>query len=405
MRLSLIIAAGGSGRRFRQGRQQESQKLDKKLRKQGLSSKAFAPFLGKPLFFNALDTFIESGLIAEIVIAAPRENCGTIRKFLNERKYKHVCVVAGGGTRAESVWKAFQRCRKKPNWLMVHDAARPFVQKQALKRLMQATRSADAAILGASVSSTMKQTDAAGRIQKTIDRSQLFEAETPQLVRADLFRKAYRSKKTAFQATDESQLIESVGGRVQAVEAGYWNPKITTYQDYELALAFAESQIPGLYRVGLGRDLHRFVTGRKLILGGLRIPSPKGSLGHSDGDVLLHAIADAILGALGRGDIGDWFSDKDPKSKNIDSKVILESVLTEMKKKNYSLKQIDTVIWLEKPKLGSYKNRIKAHLSKLLDLPLSAVSVKAKTMEGLEAIGRGEALASDAMVLLERGGN
>lgn len=154
-------------------------------------------------------------------------------------------------------------------------------------------------------------------------------------------------------------------------------------------------------KVGIGYDIHKLARGRKLLLGGALIPHPTGLLGHSDGDVLLHAVIDAILGAMGLGDIGEWFSPDRPELKGISSAVMAAQVLKEAKKQGYRIGNVDTVVIAEKPKLGPHKLRIKKSLARILGCSASQVAVKAKTMEGIGEIGKGRAIAATCVVLLE----
>ncbi len=156
-------------------------------------------------------------------------------------------------------------------------------------------------------------------------------------------------------------------------------------------------------RIGIGYDIHALAKGRKLLLGGVSIPHSHGLLGHSDGDVLLHAIVDAVFGALGEGDLGDHFSDKDPRWKGADSRMFVKEALLCLKKRKLAVAHIDSVIIAEAPKLGKYKEAIKKSVASAFGLPLSSVGVKAKTNEGFDAIGRGEAIACQAVVSLKKG--
>lgn len=155
-------------------------------------------------------------------------------------------------------------------------------------------------------------------------------------------------------------------------------------------------------RVGLGSDIHRLVDGRPLILGGISIDYEQGLDGHSDADVLLHAITDALLGALGLGDIGEWFPNTDPQWKNANSETFVNAAVQEAQKRNWTIKNLDCTITAEKPKLSPYKDKIKDHLAALLQTPVEQINVKAKTGESVGPIGRGEAISSDAIVLLTR---
>jgi 2-C-methyl-D-erythritol 2,4-cyclodiphosphate synthase len=240
------------------------------------------------------------------------------------------------------------------------------------------------------------------KISETIDRAFLFEAQTPQMMRRKTLLACYRKLgEKALNATDEASLLESCGHSVAIVPNEDRNLKITTPAD----LAFAEScagsyTIP--FKIGLGRDTHRLVSGRKFYLGGRVIPFEKGSLGHSDGDALLHALTDAVLGVLGEGDIGDWFSDKDPRFKNIRSTVLIQRVLVHAREKGWTPAYADCIVTLERPKLGPHKKQIGASVARLLGIPPSEVSIKAKTAEGLGAEGAGLAVTCEALVAMRR---
>ncbi len=240
------------------------------------------------------------------------------------------------------------------------------------------------------------------RIQGTVDRNSLYEAETPQLVGREVLLKAYRENPRALEATDEASLLEMIGARVRVLPHQDWNPKLTTLSDFLLAKAMIEKNKPSETRVGIGFDTHRLMKGRKLYLGGLRIPSEKGSLGHSDGDALLHAITDAILGVLGAGDIGDWFSDRDARWKNIRSEKLLLKVLKEALRQGWIPYHIDSNIILEKPKLGIWKEKIQKKIAKMLGLCVENISVKARTREGLGPEGEGLAVTCEAVVSMRR---
>ena len=391
--VSLIIAAGGRGTRFHKGRKS----------KDGLG-KIFQPLAGKPLLAHALDSFRGFPQIREIVMAVPRETESWIKKnILAKRRDGSVRLVQGGETRAASVLNALKKTSSQSEWIAVHDGARPFPPKEALAELFQKTHEADAVILARPVVATLKRVRPGnGEVVETVDRSSLYEAETPQLVRRSCLLKAYENQ-NALAATDESSLIESVGGRVKVLSHSGWNVKVTTPEDLQLAEMYyrrGDAAKKDAVKIGFGKDTHRLVKGRKFYLGGVRIPYKLGALGHSDGDALLHAVTDALLGASALGDIGEWFPDKDPRNKNIRSEKILKKVLERIHKKGWTPAQVDTVIILEKPKLGLFKKKIKLSLQKLLKLDGESVSVKAKTMEGLGPEGEGLAVTCEAVTVL-----
>ena len=409
MRTSLIVAAGGSGLRFRNSLSQKN-KLSSKT---GPRSKLFFSLGGKPLLARTLAAFEKIPQIRETVLTYSNGAKEDFRHLVHAasrgrlgRLPRRVRLVAGGKTRAESVWNALRKSDPKNDWVLVHDGARPLIRPEVIRKLFRSVKGADAgAVLGKKVVPTIKQIlGRDGNIGRTLDRRFLFEAETPQLVRRRLLKRAYAENPDAFGATDEASLLESIHARVRAVPHETWNPKITTAEDLKLAEAYlnvgARHALP--LHVGLGRDTHRLVKGRRFCLGGVRTPFDKGPLGHSDGDALLHSIADAILGAIGAGDIGDWFSDKNPRLKNIRSSKILASVLAESRKRGWVPAQVDTVIHLEKPKLGPRKAAIRRNVARLLHLAAADVSIKAKTMEGIGPVGEGLAFSCEALVTVKR---
>jgi len=400
MPTTLIIAAGGHGTRFRSdfsGRNSEANERG--------ANKLLFPFLGKPLLCSTLSRFQGIPQIQETIVAISREGEKCLRAWCKEYGWKSVKWVRGGATRAESVWNALKKANRKSQWIMVHDGARPLITQEAVRRLMASMRKVQCAgvILGRKVVPTIKRVDPSdGQILQTVDRRDLFEAETPQLLNRRMLEQAYVENKNAFNATDEAWLLESVGAQVKVLTHDAWNPKITTYQDMILAEAYLEKQGRVEVRTGFGRDSHRLVAKRKLYLGGVHIPFPKGALGHSDGDALLHAIADAVLGAIGGGDIGDHFSDRNPKIKGMRSEKILRKILCDALGKNWQPMHVDSVIVLEQPKLGARKQQIQEKIADMMGLDADRVSVKAKTAEGLGPEGEGLSISCEALVTMKK---
>jgi 2-C-methyl-D-erythritol 4-phosphate cytidylyltransferase/2-C-methyl-D-erythritol 2,4-cyclodiphosphate synthase len=390
MRISLIVAAGGTGSRF-----------SKAQGKKG-PTKLFHELDSKPVLVHALAAFREVPEIKEKLLVVPAALRSSVRAILREHALeKSVKLVPGGSTRAESVYKGLRASDPKNDWVMVHDGARPFVSVPALRDLMNSgADGADGAILASPMTATVKAVEAGtSDIEATVDRSRLFMAETPQLARRKVLIEAYK-RKGSLDATDEASLLESVGGRVKIVTHQGWNPKITTPRDLELAEAWLKKN--KVQRTGFGRDTHRLVKGRKFWLGGIRVPFDRGPLGHSDGDALLHAVVDAMLGAAGKGDIGDWFSDKSKAWKNAPSSKFVTTVVAELAKEGWKPEHVDTVIILERPKLGAYKQKMKQKLAQLLGIPEENVSIKAKTAEGLGPEGEGLAISCEALVTMAK---
>ncbi len=347
---------------------------------------------------RSLAIFLQVKQVGEIVIAVSP----TFQKeFRNQLKIKSpipIRCVKGGKTRAESVWNALRSTSKHTTHVFIHDGARPLVKPKWIRELINSLNGSDGAVLGRMAVPTVKKLDSqSGEIIETLNRSELFEAETPQLFRKSVLINAYQVLgKNAFQATDDSSIVEMAGGSVKPVVHEGSNLKITTVDDLKLAEKMIGSKNNEI-RFGLGFDKHRLVPKRRFLLGGLRIPAPFGPLGHSDGDPLLHAIVDGMLGALGLGDIGDFFPDTSAKYKNMSSGVMIKKTIHLIGEKGFQVFQIDSTVFLEKPKLGPHKKKIQKKLSQIFNIPISQVSVKAKTAEG-----KSVAVSAQALVVLRQ---
>ncbi|MFZ5803192.1 MAG: 2-C-methyl-D-erythritol 2,4-cyclodiphosphate synthase [Candidatus Omnitrophota bacterium] len=401
MSIGVVIAAGGRSSRFKKS----LLGLEMGHRIAGAVDKLLAPFRGQPLIVETVRSFLEVGEIEEIAVAVPRRLLKRVRSLFQHLRGTKIRVVTGGKNRSESVLAGLQAMSSRISWVMVHDGARPLISKRAIRKLLRYARpnAKAGAILAKKVVPTLKEADPRGKaVVRTVDRSCLWEAETPQLFRIDLLRKAFRNRKERSLATDEAMLMEENGTSVLLVENKDWNPKVTTSQDLALIRACQEGQLRREFRNGFGKDLHRLVGGRPLWIGGVRVPAPVGSLGHSDGDVLIHALIDALLGAIGEGDIGEHFPDSGLRWKNADSRVLLKKTLQKIKSFGWKVDAIDSVVSLERPKLRSYKQAIRKALGRCLELPVEQISVKAKTGEGLGEIGKGLAIAAEVLVTVSR---
>ncbi len=396
MRVSLIIPAAGLGSRF-----QESLGVSEKGFP--VRSKLLYELDGEPVLLKTLRAFEKIPEIFETIVAISPEMRSQVRSWIREVKNPRVRWMLGGATRAESVLKALRKTSANSEWVMVHDGARPMVTPLAIRQVLKSSRGWDGVILARKVVPTIKRVlTANGHISETVDRNVLYEAETPQLVRREVLLEAYRKNAKALGATDEAGLLEAMGAKVRVAVHTGWNPKLTLATDLRLAQAMVQHQATPEVRVGIGFDTHRMVPGRKFYLGGIVIPFAKGPLGHSDGDALLHAIADAILGAIGAGDIGEWFSDRDPKYKNIRSTKILGVILEEAARQGWKPYHVDTNIILEQPKLGAHKPLIRKSVAACLNLSAKDVSIKARTREGLGPEGEGLAVTCEAVVSMRK---
>jgi 2-C-methyl-D-erythritol 4-phosphate cytidylyltransferase/2-C-methyl-D-erythritol 2,4-cyclodiphosphate synthase len=312
--------------------------------------------------------------------------------------------VQGGARRQDSVANAFDAIAASADIILVHDAARPFVTTDIISRAIDAAAEHGAAIAALPVSDTVKRVGGSGRdvIVETVPREQIYLAQTPQAFRRDVLRDAVALGRSGVDATDEAALAERAGHAVHVVAGDPGNIKITTPADLEAANQREQTtaSVAAACRIGLGYDLHRLVEGRPLILGGVRVPFERGPLGHSDGDVVCHAVTDAVLGGANAGDIGQHFRDTDPRWKDASSVELLRRAMTMVRDTGLEVVNVDVVVVLERPKIAPLLEPIRAGVARALDIPIDRVSVKGKTNEGVDAIGRGEAIAAHAVALL-----
>jgi 2-C-methyl-D-erythritol 4-phosphate cytidylyltransferase/2-C-methyl-D-erythritol 2,4-cyclodiphosphate synthase len=376
MHVTAIIAAGGSGRRL--GASVPKQLLD---------------VGGRSLLERSVEAFKAHPSISEVIVALPADVLAAPPTWL-----AGVRLVAGGERRQDSVANAFAAVRSDADIVLVHDAARPFVSADVITRAIEAAAAHGAAIVAVPVSDTVKRVAEDGVIVETLQRDEIFLAQTPQAFKRGVLGAAIAAGRTAGTATDEAMLAERAGHKVHVVAGDTANVKITTAADLERARADAGA----VDRVGIGYDLHRLVENRPLILGGVTIPSERGALGHSDADVVCHAVTDAILGAARAGDIGQHYPDTDPKWKGASSIVLLKEVVALVRARGFLVANVDVVVILERPKLGPHRPAIETTVAAALGIDPARVSVKAKTNEGVDAVGRGEAIAAQAVALLTR---
>ena len=305
---------------------------------------------------------------------------------------KPCAVVQGGATRADSVRNGLAAASGE--LVAIHDAARPFVSQAVITRALEAAVQTGAAAPAVPVKDTVKVAAPDGRVQATPDRSTLFAVQTPQCFDRARYLQAMERVRgpQASAVTDDCSLFELAGFAVQLVEGDYANAKITTIEDLK-----GESRM----RIGHGYDVHRLVEGRKLILGGVDIPYEKGLLGHSDADVLLHAVMDAVLGAAALGDIGQHFPDNDPAYKGADSLALTREVARIIAEHGYKVGNIDATILCQRPKLAPHIPAMRRNIDDAFGLPVDAVSVKATTEEHLGFTGEGLGIAAHAVALIE----
>ncbi len=388
MRVAAIIAAGGRGLRAGGG-------VPKQLRSIG----------GRTLLEHALAPFDRSARVAEIVVVLPPESMADppIGFLAVETPLR---VVAGGRRRQDSVAAGLDAVGDAASLVLVHDAARPFCSQALIGRVIDAAAEAGAAVPAVQATDTVKQSaDAGGHavVAATLPRERIHLAQTPQGFRIDVLRAAVALGRSGVDATDEALLAERAGYAVRLVEGDPENVKITTPADLDRAagrMARARVAPAVAVRVGIGYDLHRTVAGRPLILAGVHVPHDRGLDGHSDADAVCHALIDAVLGGAAAGDIGQHFSNRDPRWKGASSIDLLERAVAIVRERGYAVGNADVVVIAERPRIGPHAAAMRERLAEALEVAVAAVSVKAKTGEGVDAVGRGEAIAVHAVATL-----
>ncbi len=366
----------------------------------GMLPKAFVPIAGVPMVVRTAHRVARSPVVDRIIIVVRGADIDQSRALLAEHGVpKVVAVVAGADHRQGSVQAGLAHVGGAAV-SVVHDGARPLVTPEVVTAVVQAATDTGAATAGVPVRETVKRVDA-GAIAQTLDRERLWIARTPQAFRTELLLQAHRrASADGFVGTDDAVLVERLGQVVRMVEDAPQNIKITVPSDLELAEMYLAPGRGPATRTGIGYDAHRLVLGRPLRLGGVEIPSPRGLGGHSDADVLVHAVMDALLGAAGLGDIGWHFPSTDPAFKNADSADLLRRVAGMVTAAGWQIVHVDSVVLAELPRLAPHLAPMRQRLADAMGVATSAVSIKATTTEGLGAIGRGEGIAAQAVATL-----
>ena len=360
--------------------------------------KAFVAVAGVPMLLHAARRVALSPEVGRIVVVVGASDVDRARMLLMQHGVRNVtAVVPGGAHRQDSVFAGLSHLGEAPV-AVVHDGARPLVPPDVVTAVIQAAAEAGAASAGLPVRETVKLVDGADARQ-TLDRDRLWVAHTPQAFRTALLREAHhRAKAEGFYGTDDAVLVERLGYAVRMVEDSPRNLKVTVPADLDLAEAYAGQR--QMVRTGIGYDAHRLALGRLLRVGGVEIPWPRGLAGHSDADVLAHAIMDALLGGAGLGDLGRHFPPGDPAFRGADSIELLRRVAAMAAGAGWRVVHVDSTVLAEAPRLAPYIPQMRERLAAALGVDSSAVNVKATTTEGMGAIGRGEGIAAHAVATL-----
>lgn len=362
--------------------------------------KQFLPLRGEPLYRHGARTLVETvGVDGVAFVFSPEDVergradveamiAGPGPRFPFE-------IAAGGARRQDSVNNGLDALPKDCTHVLVHDAARPFATAAMIKRVLDAlAEGAKAVIPGIAVTDTIK-TVQGNVVTGTPDRSSLSAVQTPQGFELNALRQAHKqAEEQGLDVTDDAAMMEAAGHSVIIVEGEEKNVKITTPKD----LALIEGESPRIPVTGWGYDVHKYGPGRPMKLGGVPILGAPEVVAHSDGDVLLHALMDALLGCLGKGDIGTHFPDSDAAYDNIESGVLLAEVLSLAEESGLTIHHADITIIAQTPKLSPWRDQITSNLASLLKLPPQRVNVKATTEEGLGFTGRKEGIKAVAVV-------
>ena len=371
MSLFLILLAAGDSKRFKSN-----------------IPKPFNMVNNKTLLEHSLDAFKNFSAIKKTIIVYNKKH----KKYLDKLNLKNTVMIVGGQTRQESTFKALKKikrmnCKK----VLIHDAARPFSSKKIINEIINNLKRNHAVV------PIIKINDATKRVKKNIifkniQRNSLRLAQTPQ---GFTFKKIYEKHEKNINASfdDDSALFTEDDEKVVAINGSKTNLKITDREDLNIFKSLKKGKIYS----GIGFDIHKLIKGRKLFLGGIKIPFKLGLKGHSDADPVLHALIDSLLGATKLGDIGKLFSNKNKKYKNIRSTLLLKKVIRLIKSKNFSINNIDINVITQKPKIKKYSKKMIYTISKICGINISQINIKGKTAEKFGLIGKGKAIASEAI--------
>ena len=364
MNSCFIILAGGESKRFK-----------------SRIPKTYHVYKNKPLILHSIDKAKSYGKFNKIVVVINKKH----RTYIKDLKIKNIKIITGGDTRAESAYLGLKSIKNlNIKNVLIHDAARPNFSIKLLDRLNKELKSNDCIIPAIQTPDSIKQKSNNKIIN--LKREDIHLIQTPQ---AFDYKKLYKLQNNkSIEVTDDASLFVRAGKKIKIINGEVTNNKITIISDIKN---------DNIIKYGLGFDVHRLVPNKKLYLGGIKIPSPLGTLGHSDGDPVLHAITDAILGACKMGDIGEKFSDKNKKFKNIRSTILLSRIIEQIKIKNFSINNIDINIITQKPKIKKFKKKITACIAKICCIHPSQINIKGKTTEKLGVIGKEKAIACEVI--------
>ena len=379
MKFSAIIVAAGSG-----------------ARAGGETPKQWRDLGGRPVVRWSLEALLEAGAQAVAVVVRPGDEALAAGAFAGLDRWR---AIPGGAERADSVRAGLDALGEEVSEaVLIHDAARPFVTGAHVQALLAALDGADGALPALAMADTLKRLDAGGALSTT-PREGLWRAQTPQAFRLSALRAAYAAWPAGETPTDDAAVLERAGGRVALVPGDPMLMKLTHPEDFPMAERLAGAA--RTTRTGFGYDAHRFGPGDSVWLCGVRIAHAAGLVGHSDADAGLHALTDAILGAIGAGDIGEHFPPSDPQWAGASSDRFLSHAAGLVGARGGRIVNVDVTLVCERPKIGPHRQAMRVRMAEILHLPIDRVSVKATTTEGMGFTGREEGLAAQAVATVE----
>ena len=378
MNVSALIPAAGTGSRF-----------------SATANKLLCKVCGRTVLEHTVRAFDSIPEITEIIIVTNRDAEPVIGKLF--KNYAKVKIAQGGEQRQDSVRLGLEAVTNP--YVLIHDGARPLVSETIIKNCIKELENNDAVLVCVPSADTVKECRN-GFVTSTPDRKNLYLAQTPQGFRTELILSLHRKiRKENVKVTDDASVCEWAGVPVKLLDGDYRNIKVTTQNDiYLLRTFFGEN----MTRIGQGYDVHQLTENRKLILGGTEIPHSKGLLGHSDADVLLHAITDAVFGACALGDLGKHFPPGNPAYKDIDSRILLKKAVGMAEQKGWKLGNLDATVSAQKPKLSPYIEEMRKNIAECFSCDTDRISIKATTTERLGFEGREEGISAQAAVLMEK---
>lgn len=385
-KISVIIAAAGAGNRMGSG-----------------IPKQYMEIGGVPVIVKTVEAFKKNGSIDAILVVVNKDFMSHCSHEFQRFGLDDVEIIEGGAERQDSVYKGLMAMPETTEYVIIHDGARPYVSDKIIENILSGVIEKNAVVTAVPVKDTI--TRQMGFAQGTsvaeketsarteyLDRGNLYAVQTPQAFEKKLIMKAFNlAFEEKFYGTDDGMLVERTGEKVYIVPGDYANIKITTKED-----------LPMECRVGSGYDVHQLVEGRKLILGGVEIPFEKGLLGHSDADVLVHAIMDALLGGAALGDIGRHFPDTQEEYAGISSIALLKKVKEMVFSAGYTIGNIDATLICQRPRISAYVSAMTRNIGEALDLDEGKINIKGTTTEKLGFIGREEGIAAEAVCLLNK---